>query len=667
MRGAGRARWTGLVGRSILMVVVVTVLASDAPVAHAQTSPPASAAPETSPPILIIHPSSALVESGQSQTFAAFVCFDSGSGIDLGLDGVPGTADDSCTPVTAEWAVSGGIGTISPLAGHETVFTAGPFTSSGTLFASISGLTAFASIIVSAPPPPPIPVTHLVIFPSTDALPAGATQTFAVFRCPDDGSGAGPDLGADGIPGTADDACIPVTGAWSVNGNIGAVDPPTGHTTVLTASVPSGSFGESGEVVVTDGLETATAPVIVTAPTRLVVHPVDVTLTAGETQTFEAFRCLLDADGQPALGADGIPGTADDSCIPVTGSWTVDGEIGTVDPVSGHTTTLTAAIPVDSAEELGQVIVFEGGDAAAAIVTVLAESRLFFVDADDAETTELLLFEEVEKQVEHAARSIQKELDLGKTPKSKDLDALDGGVPLLFRYRVGGETSIPPPGPVAVLVTSLDAAGAVIDTAIVVLELDGDGNLRSREELVFVPEDSPLAGAPFGNILFLVAQVGGRILAQASLFFAQDGSGTPRSPEKGCLLQKVEPSGAPVKVLISFDEELDTDFPSPFQAGVPGKTKKSRIVIEAKATFVKVRRELFFRVLDPADESEYNPDRGEDDNRDEKKRGAQPWPGFLRRRERQEVRRRVRGCLRSRHGRERRGGLHRVQGIARVT
>lgn len=104
--------------------------------------------------------------------------------------------------------------------------------------------------------------TVLIIVPSNTLTVSGGVVTFFIFRCPADGNGV-PDFGDDGVPGTGDDDCEPVNVLWSVIGNIGTVDPPTGPTTTYTATLERGVTSESGQIVAEAGDQTIAAEVTV--------------------------------------------------------------------------------------------------------------------------------------------------------------------------------------------------------------------------------------------------------------------------------------------------------------------------------------------------------------------------------------------------------------------
>jgi uncharacterized repeat protein (TIGR01451 family) len=99
----------------------------------------------------------------------------------------------------------------------------------------------------------------------------------------------------------------------------------------------------------------------------LVVDPPAVTVPQGGTRGFAAFRGPSDANGDPDLGPDARPGTADDQFQLAAVSWSVAGGIGMVSPLTGATTIFIATTPGS-----GQVVGVLGGLQAAANVFVLA-------------------------------------------------------------------------------------------------------------------------------------------------------------------------------------------------------------------------------------------------------------------------------------------------------
>ena len=118
-------------------------------------------------------------------------------------------------------------------------------------------------------------------------------------------------------------------------------DPPT-------VPVPQSITHQSPAKSVTD-------PAASSVPLTLVVFPDQVELAPGETETFTAYVGPVDASGNPDLGADGIPGTTDDSFTPVDASWSVQGDIGDISTTTGTSTTLAASLPDGSSVEFGGV------------------------------------------------------------------------------------------------------------------------------------------------------------------------------------------------------------------------------------------------------------------------------------------------------------------------
>jgi hypothetical protein len=124
---------------------------------------------------------------------------------------------------------------------------------------------------------------------------------------------------------------------------------------------------------------------------RLVVRPANVTVTSDDPQVFAAFGCPNSTDDP--FGADGVPGTGDDFCVPRPGAqWSVLDDIGTVSPVIGPTTVFQPALPPGTSSRTGQVIVKDGSEQAVALVTVTA-NQLVFTDSGDQETGAVPLFQ----------------------------------------------------------------------------------------------------------------------------------------------------------------------------------------------------------------------------------------------------------------------------------
>ena len=138
-------------------------------------------------------------------------------------------------------------------------------------------------------------------------------------------------------------------------------DPPT-------VPVPQSITHQSPAKSVTD-------PAASSVPLTLVVFPDQVELAPGETETFTAYVGPVDASGNPDLGADGIPGTTDDSFTPVDASWSVQGDIGDISTTTGTSTTLAASLPDGSSVEFGGVFASYLGMTAFADVQVVDEGE----------------------------------------------------------------------------------------------------------------------------------------------------------------------------------------------------------------------------------------------------------------------------------------------------
>ncbi len=87
-----------------------------------------------------------------------------------------------------------------------------------------------------------------VLFPDMVTVPFAELQMFHSCLCPTDIMGA-PDYGADGTPGTGDDACVPLEASFSTAGDIGTLSDATGTHTTLTADLPAGENAGAGQVV----------------------------------------------------------------------------------------------------------------------------------------------------------------------------------------------------------------------------------------------------------------------------------------------------------------------------------------------------------------------------------------------------------------------------------
>ena len=112
---------------------------------------------------------------------------------------------------------------------------------------------------------------------------------------------------------------------------------------------------------------TADTTVRVVGPDVLILEPREAMTSVGGSQVFYAFVGPGDADGNPDVGDDGLPGTADDDFEPANVFWETDAAIGMLDMLSGPSTTFTATQPGS-----GQVRATDAdGRTASADITVL--------------------------------------------------------------------------------------------------------------------------------------------------------------------------------------------------------------------------------------------------------------------------------------------------------
>jgi hypothetical protein len=361
--------------------------------------------------------------------------------------------------------------------------------------------------------------------------------TLLAFRGPTDASGA-PAVGPDGLPGGADDDFISIPTTWTADSNIGSIASPSPGSASTTASfvtitiLPAGSFSETGLVTATsiaDGLS-GSASIRVTGPDVLVLEPVSVSLVAGTDQVFQAFVGPPAQDGSADIGGDGTPGTGDDLFELRSADWTVisdTGDIGTVSPATGTSTTLTTA----ASSGTGRVIGTAGGLSATAMVTVIGEVRgadLVFEDAlSDTDEVELFRPGTGEAALLRGNQLLVRVIDallVGLSGRNSFLAQLIAGVlnsqrdgasnrildviPPDVRYRVHGDGSDPTP---ATLV-SLDAQGDLLQT----YDLDLTP-ASSVESMPFVAVDAGglILDGEFAGILFVAAEAGGTLVTSA--------------------------------------------------------------------------------------------------------------------------------------------------------
>jgi len=239
-------------------------------------------------------------------------------------------ADENYTgDVSVSWSVSGGIGNVAPSAGTTTTFTA---------------TTAGTGVIIA---------DHSTLIDDATGTITVTTGALSYVKIVEGSSGNGPELGA--VPLTTDqiltvhaagyDASNNYLGDFSVNwsvtptggaGGIGVLstnlgvtttfDPRTPGTGTISADHPTAGVGDdvTGTITVTLGAPNRIKVLSQTSGNTIEVGTVN--LTAG--QTFDVHAGSFDADGNF---------TGD-----VSVTWSVSGGIGTLAPLTGITTRLTA-------------------------------------------------------------------------------------------------------------------------------------------------------------------------------------------------------------------------------------------------------------------------------------------------------------------------------------
>jgi hypothetical protein len=194
------------------------------------------------------------------------------------------------TGTTPTWSVVAGGGTITSAG----LFTAGTVagTYTNTVAVTCSGVTAFATVIVTAGPLATITVT-----PNPATLPINTQQQFTA-------------VGKD-----ANGNVVAITPVWSVAAGGGTINASTG---VFTSGTTPGTY--TNTVVATSGTLSGSATVIVTAGAlaTITVTPNPVTLQINTTQQFTAV-------GRDAAG----------NVVPITPVWTVTNGGGTINSASG--------------------------------------------------------------------------------------------------------------------------------------------------------------------------------------------------------------------------------------------------------------------------------------------------------------------------------------------
>jgi hypothetical protein len=234
-------------------------------------------------------------------------------------------ADDNYTgDVSVSWIVSGGIGSVAPSSGTTTTFTA-TTAGTGTIIADHSTLIDDATGVITV-----------------------TTGALSYVKIVEGSSGNGPEVDTKNL--TTDQVLILHAAGydasnnylgdfsvnWSVTGGIGALstnlgvtttfDPRTPGTGTISADHPTAGVGDdvTGTITVTLGAPNRIKVLSQTSGNTTEVQTVN--LTAG--QTLDVHAGSFDADGNF---------TGD-----VSVAWSVSGGIGTLNPLSGITTRLTA-------------------------------------------------------------------------------------------------------------------------------------------------------------------------------------------------------------------------------------------------------------------------------------------------------------------------------------
>ncbi len=192
-------------------------------------------------------------------------------------------------PVTPVWSIVAGGGTISSTG----MFTAGPTTGtfSNTVRATMGGLSATATVIVTIGP-----LASIVVTPNPSTLGVGATQQFTA-------------VGRD-----ASGNIVAITPVWSVGAGGGTIS----GSGLFTAGTTPGTFANT--VRATSGSISGTATVIVTVGplATITVTPTPVTLGVGAAQQFTA------------VGRD-----AGGNIVAITPTWSVVAGGGVINATTG--------------------------------------------------------------------------------------------------------------------------------------------------------------------------------------------------------------------------------------------------------------------------------------------------------------------------------------------
>jgi hypothetical protein len=138
-----------------------------------------------------------------------------------GPDGVPGTTDDDCDPVVAEWALEDPASALLNKTTSHKVLVQPIELADNRLVATYGELKRPLPLTVRPRPadnplPPPLgeePALKLRLFPKTVTAVVGARKFVSAWTCPAEDRSP---WGSDGTPGTSDDDCDPVVAEWAL-------------------------------------------------------------------------------------------------------------------------------------------------------------------------------------------------------------------------------------------------------------------------------------------------------------------------------------------------------------------------------------------------------------------------------------------------------------------
>ncbi|MFC1552875.1 beta strand repeat-containing protein, partial [Candidatus Latescibacterota bacterium] len=255
----------------------------------------------------------------------------------LGTQQFTATAfDENGATATVTWDVTGNIGSVD----SDGLFTAGANPGSGTLTASAVGLTEMAQITVTVDP-------VLNMSPETVSLRAGLTQQFIATAFDENG--------------------VAATVTWAVTGDIGTVDSDG----FFTAGTNPGVGAVTASAV---GL-TKAANVTVTVDPVLTLTPTTVSIHAGDTQQFTAIA--TDENGNSAIvewaASEGIGNISPDGLF-TAGESAGDGTV-TASAV-GLTETADITVTVDPVLTLTPTeVILHAGDTQQFVATAFDENN----------------------------------------------------------------------------------------------------------------------------------------------------------------------------------------------------------------------------------------------------------------------------------------------------